>query len=335
MAELVFLKSQYGLEAASAHGTAVAATKLWPGTVSIPADRKPQFKTVMSGRRTREQQGVINQILVDGLTLKMEQGAFQALPMLFSGLLKGAVTASETTPSQGDYAWSFTPSLSAANNPDSFTLEWGDDVQAYEAEYLMFNALKIAGALGDDAGVSLEATGFAKQITPTTFTPSLSALTYEFMVANMTKLYIDTAWAGLGGTQVTGLLGEFSLELMANNHPKFLADGVKTFTTHGEGAINALATFTLEGNSTADAQFDLFQAGTKRAIRLEVIGSQIGTGTTHKLTVDMFGQWESVIPLASEKNGNNRHAAIFHVLDDNQATPHSLGVSVTTSVNAV
>lgn len=333
MGELVFRKIQYGKEVT--RGTAVVATKMWPGKISVPVDRTPVFPELTTGRRARAQSGVFNQILVDGFTLSMEQGVFQALPMLFSMGLKGGVTATETTPSQTDYLWDFSPSLSASNAQNGMTVEFGDDTQAYEIEYCLARSLKIAGALGDDAGVSLEAECFGKQITATTFTAALTPGTYEFMVANMTKLYIDPAWATLGATQKTGLLQDFSIEIQTGLHPKFLANGVKTMTSHGEGFFDVMATFTFEGGSAADTEFDNFQAGTKRAIRLEVIGSQLGTGTPYKLTVDMFGQFESVIPLSSEKNGNNLHAAIFHCLDDNLATPHMFAVTCTTNANAV
>jgi hypothetical protein len=333
MGEFVFRKIQYGKEVT--RGTAVVATKMWPGTIQVPIDRQPTFNQLTTGRRARAQAGVINQLLVDGFTLSMEQAPFQVLPFLFSMGLKGGVTASETTAGQSDYLWDFTPSLTAANAQNGMTVEFGDDVQAFEMEYSMARRITIAGALGENAGVSVEAECFARQITATTFTGSLAPLAYEYMVANMAKLYKDSTWATLGSTQITGTLQDFSIEIMTGLHPKFLGDGQKTFSTHGEGYVDAIATFTLEGNAAADAIFDDFQAGTKRALQLQILGSQIGTGTTYALKINMFGQFESVIPLNSEKNGNNLHMAVFHCLDDNQSTPHNLGVTVTTIANTV
>jgi hypothetical protein len=333
MGERAFTKVQYGKEVT--RGTAVVATKIWPGTISVPVDRQPVFPEIATGRRARAQAGVINQLLVDGYTLTAENCPYQALPFIFSMGLKGGVTASETTPSQADYLWDFTPSLTAANAPNGFTVEYGDETQAYEMEYSLARSIKIAGKMGDNAGVSVEAECFARQITATTFTGALTLPALEFMVANLTKVWIDSTWATLGTTQKTGLLQDFSIEILTGLHPKFLGEAHKYFDVHGEGFIDAMATFTLEGAAAADAIFDDFQAGTKRAIRLQTIGSTIGTGTTYALTINMFGQWESVVPISSEKNGNNLHAAVFHILDDNQATPHSLGVTVTTNGNAV
>lgn len=334
MGELAFRKIQYGVESALAHGTAVAATSIWPGKIQVPTDRQPVFPELTTGRRARAQKGVVNQILADGLTLTMDQGIFQKLPFLFSIGLKGGVTATEQTVGQSDFLWDFTPSLTAKNYPDSGTIEYGDDTEQYEIEYCMARRYTISGALGNNEPVKVESELFGKQISVVDFTASLAPGAYEYMVANMANIYIDDTWANLGTTKKTGLLQEYSLEILTGVHPKFLGEGVKTMTNHGEGYIDAMLTLTFEGNTDADAQYDIFRAGTARTIRLEILGSQIGSGDPHSLVADLYGEFETVIPLSSEKNGNNLHAAVFHALDDNATpTPHMLGLTVTTNVD--
>ena len=66
------------------------------------------------------------------------------------------------------------------------------------------------------------------------------------MIANQTQLYIDTSWAGKGGTQKTGLLRDFSLDIISGLHPKFHGNGL-TFDVHGESYIDAMLKLTLEG----------------------------------------------------------------------------------------
>jgi hypothetical protein len=314
----------------------VAATKAWPGKITVPADRKPVFPEESLGLRARAQRAVIYQLLVDGMKLNLEHGVFQKLPFLFSIGLKGGVTPVEQTTDQDDYLWDFTPSLSASNTPKSGTIEFGDDTQAYEVECCMAKSIKISGVIGDNAPVKIEADLFGKQITPTTFTSSLAVAQDEAMIANLTKLFIDDASDGFGGTQVTDLLREYSVEILTGLHPKFFANGQKTFNGHGEGFIDVMATFTFEGNSGADAQFDLFQAGSSRAIRLLIEGSQIGSGENHSLKLDMWGTWEEIIPLGNEKEGNNLHTAVFHCHTEPEVTPaFKLGVNVITNVSAV
>lgn len=333
MGELVFRKIQYGKE--STRGTAVPATGVWPGTIKVPADRKPKFPAETLGIRARAQRSVVNQIGLDGINLTMDDAIFQKLPILFLCALKGGVTALEQTTGQDDYLWDFTPSLSASNAPNSMTLEYGDDVQAFEMEYAMIKRLVISGRIGADEPVKVEAELFAKQITPTTFTASLSAIKGEAMIANLTKLYIDSSWANLGNTQKTDLLREYSIEIQTGLHPKFFANGAKTMSSHGEGYLDLMATLTFEGNAAADGYYDDFLAGTEHSIRLLIEGGQIGSGENHSLTVDMFGSFEEVIPLDSAEDGNNLHAAVFHAHSDRQSTPHLFAVKVITDQNTV
>ncbi len=333
MGEKVFVKNQYGKEVT--RGTAVAASAMWPGILKMPTDRKPVFPEYMTGRRIRSINSQINQYLVDGGTLSMEQMVFEKLPMLFLGGIKGGVTATETTPSQTDYAWAFGPSLTAANAPNAFTFETGDETQAYEMEFAMFKRIKFAAAMGQDAGVSCEAEFFARQISGSTFTSSLTPGTLTPMVANKSKIYIDTTWANLGVTQKTNLVKSWDLEILTGLHPKFMADGTLYFSTYGEGYIDAILTMVMEGNTTADSEWDAFRAETNRAIRVLVEGPQIGSGVVNKMQVDLFGRWEEIQPLGQEEDGNNLHVGIFHMMDDNQATPHAIDINVVCDSNVV
>jgi hypothetical protein len=333
MGEKAFIKNQYGKE--SSHGTAVAATNKILGEVTVPKDRTVTFPEDALGIRARANRSVVNQIHVDGLRINFPNAYFEALPVIMSIGVKGNVTASEQTAGEGDYEWDHTPSLTAANNPDSITLEYGDDTQAYEVEYVMARRIVIEGNVGEDAPVTCEVECFGKQITPTTATAGLSNPTVDSMVANLTKLWIDSDWASLGSTQKTGLLRKYRIEIITGNHPKFWAEGVKTMTGDAESYIEVMMTFTFEGNSDADVIFDAFQAETAKAIRLMIEGTQIGTGEKHSLTVDVYGKFEEVIPLGDENNGNNLHTAIFHGMSDGESTPHMLGVKVITDIGTI
>jgi len=334
MGEKAFTNVQAGLEAI--HGTAVAATRKYLFKVDPGEDRKIHFPELPLGIRARTHKAETRQISADGINITTPEGCyFQALPMLFSIGLKGGVTAVEQTLSQSDYLWDFTPDLEDDNDPDSITLEYGDDVQGYEIPYIMARRYVIEGNVGEDANVSVTAECFGEQITPIILTPSLSNPTIEGMVANMAKLYIDSTWATLGTTQKKGLLRKYRIEIITGVHQKFWAEGVKTMTGHAESFIDAMWSLTFEGNSDADVLFDAFQAMTAKAMRLEIIGAQIGTGKNHTLTIDTYGKFEKVLPLDDEKDGNNLHTAIFTAISDNEATPHMLGVQVITDVAAI
>lgn len=316
MGERFYSKVQFGKENPAARGTAVAATKILSGRVpAVGSDREPHFPREDVGIRAPAVRAVIDKYHYAN-TLQIPDGYFQALPFFFGGGLKGAVTPVEQTASQGDYLWNFTPGLSFGtyNAPDSFTIELGDDTQAFEVEYCLFDRIRISGEVGEGMSpspVTIEGGFFGRQLTPTTFTGALSLPNQEGMSAKLSRFYLDTAWSGIGGTEKANILRGFDIEILTGNHPKPSGSGYKYFNTHGEGIYMVTANFTFEGNSDADAIFDAHQAKTFQAVRLKVEGSQIGSGLNHSLTIDIGGEWKNVSPLASEALENNLHTAVL------------------------
>jgi hypothetical protein len=310
MGNRFFSKVQFGKE--TVRGTAVAATKILLGKVpAVNSDRKVTQPDENVGIRARAVRSVIHQYLYNN-TLSTEHGYFQQLPWLFGCALKGAVTPAEQTPAQTDYLWDQTPSLvsGVSNNPDSSTIELGDDTQAFESEYCMFERIRISGQVSqsmDAIPVNVEADFFGRQLTPTTFTPALSLPVAEPMNAKLSRLYVDTAWSGIGGTEKSNILRGFDLEILTGVHPKFAGSGNKYFNAHGEGLIVATLNLTIEGLSDANAIFNAQQAATFQAVRLQINGGQIGAGVNHSFKFDLGGVWESASPLGGEDRGDNLH----------------------------
>ena len=199
MGSRFFSKVQFGKE--TTRGTAVAADTIILGKVpAVGSDRKPIFPSEDVGINTPSVRSVIHQYLYSN-TLSTEHGYYQQLPALFGCGLKGNVTPTETTPSQLDYSWAHTPSLVSGvdNAQDALTIELGDDTQAFETEYAMFERIRISGSVaqGQDASpVSIEADFFGRQLTPTTFTGSISLPSAEPINAKLARFYLDTAWIG-------------------------------------------------------------------------------------------------------------------------------------------
>lgn len=332
MGNRLFSKVQYGKE--SSRGTAVAATKILLSQVpAVNSDRQPVYPVENVGIRTDSVRAVVHQYLYTN-TLSTEHGYFQELPVLFGCGLKGSVTASEQTSGQTDYMWTFTPSLTAANSPDALTIELGDDIQAFEAEYCQFERIRFSGqvAQGMDASpVSVEADFYGRQLTPTTFTNSLSYATAEPINAKLARFYLDTAWSGVGVTEKTNILRGFDVEILTGVHPVFTGSGAKYFNTHAEGLIAVTANFTFEGNSDADTIFDAHQAQTFQVVRLKISGSQIGSGQTHSLTIDVGGTWETVSPLGSEDRTDNLHSATLRGYYDSTGAKLMQAIVVTNS----
>lgn len=337
MGERALSYYQYGVE--STRGTAVAATrKLGAAPKAVPLDRAWELVRHAQGRRSAGNVKRNDNLLVrDSLVFDAEHPLyFQALPMFHQCSLDGTISPAEQTGSQSDYKWDVTPSLTAANAPDTITLEVGDDTQFYEIEYVMFDRFTIAGQIpsdGSSAPVTGEFNYFGRQVTPTTVTAGQTLPSgLELMNASLARLYLDTAWAGLGGTEQSILRG-FELEIITGNHPKKFGSGVKYFTTYGEGVLQAMLTLDLEGIAAADAVYDLYQAGTERALRLAISGSQIGSGANYLYQADLFGYFAEVVPLSEERDGNNLHRALFVAKDD--VDGNFLDIDIITNSNAL
>lgn len=312
MANPVLGKVQIGKE--TVRGTAVPATKLLPITQNpLPADRKPIPVNYDLGVNA-EVTGVTTQGILAEDSLSWDQGFFQVLPYILSGLLKGGVTATEKSVGKGDYEWDHTPSLTADNTLDSFTLERGDTQQAVEIEYTLFKRLKISGQVNQEGGestVKVEVDYFGRQNTNTTFTPALTPLATTMMSAKLAKIYLDTAWAGVGVTEKVGILRAFDLEIIGGAYPKFTGADAEYFTEHGQGPISAMLALTLERG--ADSEALRAAIGAFRVARLKIIGPIIGTSTTpQSLTVDLGGYIEDVIAMAQNDRGGRLDTAVIH-----------------------
>jgi hypothetical protein len=334
MGERALSYVQWGLEGTP--GTPVPSTRRLAAEVAgVPLDRVWTPVRYADGTRDEASEFRNDTYLVNG-SLNFPQGYFQILPGIFQCMLDGTITPAEQTPGEGDYLWAVAPSFSAANAPDTMTLEMGDNVQFFEAEYAQFTRFLLSWQVpsdGSEAPVSIETDFFARQVTPVAVTASQTLHSgLQLINGALARLYLDTAWAGLGGTEKSILRGG-QIEIRALNHPKKMGSGVKYFTSVGEGLIGATVTLDIEGNSDADAIYDLYQAGTARALRLDFDGPQIGAGDSYKASFDFHGQFIEVVPLNEDRDGNNLHRAVFAIRKDSSG--NRMAINVTTNDDAI
>jgi hypothetical protein len=325
-------KVQIGKE--TVHGTAVAATKMIPIVQGpLPVDRKvtelPYDIGVNAQVTGRLQQGVLVQD-----TLSWDQGAFQLLPYLLSGGLKGNITPVEQTPDQDDYLWTFAPSLTADNALDSFTLERGDNVQAVKHAYAMFKRIHISGQVNQDGGesaVKLEADYFAQQNVNGAFTAALVPLSMTYMSAKLMNVYLDSAWADLGDTALEGLLRSFDLDILPGAYPDFNGGSTETYKSHEQGPLSAMLTLTLKRGVTTEALRAAINE--MRFARVELLGPVIGTGEAHSAVFDLAGYVEDVVAMASNdrQKSSNLDTLVLHGQYD-ATSGKLLEAAVTTNV---
>lgn len=297
MGEKAFRKIQFGKE--TVHGTNVAATSRQMGVLtqkSSPTIYMPEENTgtlVKYHHATKVAE--LAELTRDG-SLTYEQCIY-----FFLMGIKGAVTPVNI---EGDaYRWTFDPNLEALNNPDSFTIEYGDDIQAFESGYCMAKSLEISGTI--DEPVNLKVDMFGRDLTKCAFTPALALPTVEDAMSSMTSIKIEDTYAALdAGTPKAKTLIDYSWKLDTGIHSKKFMDGELTFTGHGEAACAPELDLTFEFNSNANAEYDHFDSQVKRFIRLQTSGSEIETGVGKALILNLCGvytEWDTL----DERDGND------------------------------
>lgn len=314
-----FTIAQYGKEATK--GTAVAATRMRVGNAPrITSDSKPEFIVEQFNNRMESRRAHVYERFYMN-TLTSPNAGFQQFILPFATGLKGGVTASEQTSGQGDYKWTFTPGLTQAagdNLPDAFTLQLGDDQQGWRVPYCMTDRISIKGKVSQDGGaapVSLEQGFFGRYIEENALTSSVNLEASTPANAKLAQLYVDSTWAGVGGTELSDALDEFTLEILTGVHPVFRGSTQNYFNKHSEGIIGYTATFVVE-SALRDELLSSQQAGSLQVARLKLTGPQIGSGVAHSLTVDMGGAWEDVTAIDNSDRGDNLATIALHSMYD-------------------
>ena len=263
----------------STKGTAVAATAALLGTLTMkqsPTIYKPKDERANMAENTRS---VLVGKIAD-LAWSGEVTFEQILYPLHMGV------AGNISPVSGDssYIWNFAPSLVSAGTFDSFTIEYGDDIQANEVEYCMASQIEISGGMNEPLKATV--TIFGKQMTQCTFTASLTPPSVEDVLTQMGRVYIDDEDGAIGTTEKSATLISFTLTINTGLTPIRHGDGTITFSGYQEGEKGVSLQMTLAFNSGVEAERNSYHDGeTLRLVRLEFPGGNVAAANTSADTV--------------------------------------------------
>lgn len=245
--------------------------------------------------------------------LELEGELYDRLAVfIMSNAIRGNVTATrpDVINQPLHYLWTFAPALTASNTPDetngidTFTIEYGDNVQAYEADYCFTVEVSIEGTVNEPVNVTWSIKGQA--ITETTFTPALVAPTAKYFSFDCAKFFIDTSFAGIGVTQKIGMLRAFTWTFETMFTARFAADGTCVFSSLNEARKAAKLELTYYRDGTnSEAEKNKFEAQTLffPRIRLESSG-EMDAGQTNPPYINIDGAYRyTEWPETDEEDG--------------------------------
>ena len=284
MGLVAFKKCQVAVEAT--HGDATTPDKMLVGSMG--------YNSEVTFNAPTEDTGLLSEVTrrtkIDERTALSYEGSatFEQLMLWLGCAFKGAVTPTDV--GDGAYEWLYDPNLTAVNDPETLHLKAGDDVEQYSIPYCVLQNIEISLALGDVAKLKADLIG--RPMSTTSF-ETIALPTVEDIVAAKMTLDIDATWAGLGDTAVTAMLTSGAMRFKTGLVPVKYADGTQYFSDVAENKRSMELDLTYLHSTTAVTEWGYLAAGTKRFIRLEVLGSLIGGSNYNLLRIDVCGTYES------------------------------------------
>jgi hypothetical protein len=225
--------------------------------------------------------------------------------------IKGGLTG---TGAGADKTWTFVPSMTAANAPESYSLDTGDDVQNWRVQYLMARSWKIAAARGDLTSLELDCFG-QRAIKGAKATPGTNAGVK--IPGDLWTIKFASSIATLGAASIqTNFLLDFELEVFTGLRWRHYLDGNPYGGQHVETDISGSLNLTVESTALAVSEFyDKAAAQTLDFVRLKATGPSLGA-SNYSAQFDAPILWELPKPIGAEEEGINLWKIVGHIADD-------------------
>jgi hypothetical protein len=218
---------------------------------------------------------------------------FEQLPYLLNMGVKGVDGVKDGAGS--GYVYTYALPYNAANAPYTYTAELGDNTQAEIMTACFVEELTIKGEA--EGPWQMESTVRGWPGGPTTFTAGLSIPTVEEILFGKTGLYIDAADGTIGSNQVTDAFRSFELKISDYFSARWNGNAsTDVFYSRIVMAPNPKIElkFTLDHGADAVAERAARRAKTPRLIRIEALGTALGTGATYDnklVRIDLSGTY--------------------------------------------
>lgn len=231
-----------------------------------------------------------------------------------------------------DKSWNFTPSNTAANNPEAYSADVGDDVQNWRCQYTMLRSFKLSAGLNDLT--QLEGAGFAQRAVKTAkASPARNAAIK--IPSDLWTVKFAATMAGLPGASIsTNLLVGYELEVMTGLKWRHYLDGNLFGAQHVETDLAGRLTLRVESTAAAITEFyDNAAAGTMRFVRLRAQGPVLG-GSFYSAQIDMPVIYDVPEPITAEDDGINIYTITADVAFD-ETSSNSFAPAIVNSIAAL
>lgn len=215
-----------------------------------------------------------------------------------------------------DKTWTFTPSATAANVPEAYSIDIGDDIQNWRCQYAMAKSFKLSAALGEVT--QLQMAMFAQRaVKGAKATPAINAAIK--IPGDLWTIKFAGTFAGLGAASIsTNFLVDWELDVQTGLVWRHYMDGNPYGAQHVETDIAWTLAMTVESTALAVSElYDKAVADTMDFIRLRAQGPVLG-GTFYSAQIDMPVLYEEpeIISGESGSDGINLYKVVAHGSDD-------------------
>lgn len=306
-----FTYLNYGKE--TVRGTPVAPTRKWIGDSTGVLDVDPSLSFHTGENRGRRSMVARVTQQAEDVSLKISgEPTFDDMVWPLTQL-KGGMTG---TGAGADKTWAAAPSMTAANNPEAFSVDVGDDVQNWRIQYAMMRRWSLSAALGEVTKFQAEAFG-QRAVKTAKATPADPASSPK-IVGDLWTVKFAGTFAGLPGASIsTNLLLDWKLSLETGLIWRHYQDGNLYGAQHVETTFAGTLELTVESTATAVSEFyDKWLAGTTDYVRLKNTSPVVLGGSFPSLQFDQAVLWSKVQPIGAETEGVNLYKITGNLMDD-------------------
>ena len=309
----IFTYMNFGKE--TTRGTPVAPTRQFynDGTGFLDIQAGQNFHEAENAGRRYRIRRVTRQTEDVNLKANTASGVgYDDLVIPFSQI-KGGMTG---VGAGADKTWTATPSATAANVPEAYSVDVGDDVQNWRCQYAMAKSFKISAALGEVTQLAMDM--FAQRaVKVAKATPGGN--TAIKIPGDLWTIKFAASIAGLPGASVqTNFLQDFDLEVQTGLKWRHYMDGNLYGGQHVETDIAWTLNMTVESTALAVSEFyDKALADTMDFIRLKVTGPALGS-SNYSAQIDMPVLYEVPKIISGESGGDgiNLYKVVARGADD-------------------